>query len=81
MRNLILITSVAFTLSACSLTPMQAMRGIGAVKQVGTEKIADKLLDKRIERLCEWSTEGSIQRRWKDNPTMLKYYRSFCGHS
>ena len=75
-----------FTLMATFLlligcTPMQAIRGIATVKQIGAEKIADKVLSRNVEQVCTWPTIGALEREYGDNPTKYKQYHKFCGHA
>jgi len=80
MRNLTMCIFCTLLLSGC-ITPMQAMRGVGTVKRIGAEKIADKVLDTNVRQTCQWPTIGSLERRYGDNPTKYKQYRKFCGHA
>ncbi len=73
------LIATAFLMIGC--TPMQAIKGITTVKQIGAEKIADKVLDRNIHKTCTWPTIGSLERRYGDNPTKYKQYRKFCGHA
>ena len=62
-------------------TPMQAIKGIATVKQIGAEKIADKVLSRNVEQTCTWPTIGALERKYGDNPTKYKQYHEFCGHA
>lgn len=78
MKTLFIFCSLLL-LSGC-ITPMQGLRGVLTVKQVGKEKIADKLLKRNESQLCAWPTIGSLERRYGNNPTKYAEYHKFCNH-
>lgn len=77
--NKLIILAAALILSGCTNLPRIA-KGVAAAKSVGAEKIADAVLKKNEERLCNWPTIGSLQREYRNNPTKHKAYHDFCGH-
>lgn len=58
---------------------MEAMRGAALVKQVGSEKVADKWLQRQERQICSISIDA-LERRYADNPTKYRHYLKFCGH-
>jgi len=77
MRKLTLIATMIL-LTGC-ITPMEAMRGAALIKQVGSERVADKWLQRQERQICAISIDA-LERRYADNPTKYRHYLKFCGH-
>jgi len=77
MRKLILMIPLLL-LTGC-ITPMEAVRGAALIKQVGSEKVADKWLQRQERQICSISIDA-LERRYADNPTKYRHYLKFCGH-
>lgn len=67
-----------FILSGC-ITPMNAYRGAGLIKQAGSNKVADKWLARQERQVCSVSIDA-LERRYADNPTKYRHYLKFCGY-
>ena len=78
MKDLILLMAVCFSLSGC-ITPQEAFRGAALVKQVGSDRVSDKWLERQERQVCSVSIDA-LERRYADNPTKYRHYLKFCGH-
>jgi len=78
MRNILILLVTTFILTGC-ITPQEALRGAAMIKQAGSEKVADKWLQRQERQICSISIDA-LERRYADNPTKYRHYLKFCGH-
>jgi len=78
MKKTIIMMGLCMLLTGC-ITPQEALRGAAVVKQVGSEKVADKWLERQERQVCSVSIDA-LERAYADNPTKYRNYLNYCGH-
>ncbi len=78
MRTLICIFCTLL-LTGC-ITPQEAFRGVALVKQVGSDKVSDKWLERQERQVCSVGIDA-LKRRYGNNPTRLNALMIFCGYN
>jgi len=73
----LMILGLCVLLTGC-ITPQEAMRGAALVKRVGSDKVADKWLERQERQVCSVGID-TLERAYADNPTKYKHYLKFCG--
>jgi len=76
--KLLLSLFLCFSLTGC-LTFQEAYSGVATVGQMGSNKIADKWLQRQERQICSVSIDA-LEREYGDNPTKYRHYLKFCGH-
>jgi len=76
--RIILTLCICLLLTGC-ITPQEAFRGAALIKQVGSQKVADKWLKRQERQLCSVNIDA-LEREYADNPTKYRHYLKFCGH-
>jgi len=76
--RIILTFGICLLLTGC-ITPQEAFRGAALIKQVGSDRVADKWLERQERQVCSVGIDA-LERRYADNPTKYRHYLKFCGH-